>query len=145
MFNNLRTSHLDELSRARYIDKLRVAVGNNEYVDLPDPYSLTVGWTCDVAAWPNITFGDVYAYLIDSPGVYTKESLKAYKSLEAYSYLPFVETVWCNTIKVDSPVCLLKARVRPSQRISDKPHEPWIVVNKQTGSVLSAHCTCKAG
>lgn len=145
MLSSTQTGHLDDLSRARYCDKLRVSVGHNEFVDLPDPYILTDGWTHEVTDWPNVTFGDVYTYLIESPGVYTRESLKAYKSLKAYSYLPFVETVWFNPIQANSPACLLKARVKPSQRVSEKPHEAWVAVSKQMGTVLAGHCTCKAG
>jgi hypothetical protein len=68
-------------ARQRYKQKLKY----NKGVDtLPDPYKLTTGWINDMSVWPDITFGDIYSYLIDSPGVYTKESLKAYKSLDAF-------------------------------------------------------------
>ena len=36
------------------------------------------------------------------------------------------------------------AKVRHSQSISSKHLEPWVAVNSN-GSVLCAHCTCKAG
>jgi hypothetical protein len=38
-------------------------------------------------SYPDLTFGDIYLYLIDTPSIYTKESMKAYKSLEAYRYV----------------------------------------------------------
>ena len=34
-----------------------------------------------------MAYGDIYNYLIDSVSVFSKESLKAYKGLEAYKYL----------------------------------------------------------
>ena len=55
-----------------------------------DPYSLSEEeWIDDVTKWPSIKFGDVYNYLINLKGRYTKESLKAYKLKEhnqGYSY-----------------------------------------------------------
>lgn len=145
MLRSGQLSHLDESSLNRYVDKLRVPTTINSFIVIPDPYALANGWTTEVGDWPRVIFGDIYMYLIDSPGTYTKESMKAYKSLEAYSYLPFVETVYYNNVEADSPVCVLKARVKPSQRVSDKPHEPWVAVYKESGAVWSAHCTCKAG
>ena len=48
--------------------------------NLPDLYSIKQEeWTDDV--WPNVEYGDIYIYLIDTKSAYTKESLKAYKSL----------------------------------------------------------------
>ena len=32
----------------------------------------------DVTKWPSIDFGDVYSYLIETTGPFTKEKLKAY-------------------------------------------------------------------
>ena len=52
---------------------------------LPDPYSLC-DWSNDIGKLPEISWRDVTEYLIDTPSVYTKEALKAYKSLEAYDY-----------------------------------------------------------
>ena len=49
-----------------------------ESEELEDPYALSE------EAWSEL--GDIYNYLIDSKGRYTKESLKAYKSVEAYNY-----------------------------------------------------------
>ena len=43
-------------------------------------------WLDDPSKWPEIQFGDIYTYLIDTPGIFTKENLRAYKSLEAYNY-----------------------------------------------------------
>jgi len=50
-------------------------------------------------------------------GVFTRESLKAYKSLEAFTYFAsgFVDVVMYNGISGRSPVCLLKAFVKAGQ------------------------------
>ena len=42
------------------------------------------------------------------------------------------------------PNCLLKAKVRASQRMSTE-HEAWVGIVKATGTVISGHCTCMAG
>ncbi|XP_014666793.1 PREDICTED: uncharacterized protein LOC106808546 [Priapulus caudatus] len=48
-------------------------------------------------------------------------------------------------ISEDSPFCALKAKVTPSQRLRDKPHLPWVYIDKSTASVFCGHCTCMAG
>ena len=42
-------------------------------------------WADDVTKWPSIEFPDIVLYLIDTPGEYTREKLKSYKSLEDYN------------------------------------------------------------
>jgi hypothetical protein len=66
-------------ARQRYIEKL-----NLKENELPDPYSLSSGWKSDPVDWPDVTFGDIYTYLIDRQSMYTRDSMKAFKSLEAY-------------------------------------------------------------
>ena len=39
-----------------------------------------------MSRWPPIEFPHVYTYLIDTPGEFTREKLKAFKSLQAYNY-----------------------------------------------------------
>lgn len=56
-----------------------------------------------------------------------------------------VQIVLHNAIGPDVPYCALKTKVTPSQRLSEKPHHPWVYVNKAAASVLCAHCTCMAG
>ena len=79
------TAYVDSLdyeARKRYFQKLQT-----ESEMLPDPYSLVnEQWIDDVRRWPNLEFGDLYTYLIETKGPFTKESLKAYKSLEAFNY-----------------------------------------------------------
>ena len=43
-------------------------------------------WTDNVMLWPPVEFGEVYTYLIDTPGQFTREKMKAYKSLDAFNY-----------------------------------------------------------
>ena len=69
-------------ARKRYLQKLRIGG-----IGLPDPFGIDKGlWSEDVKRWPTMEFGDLYSYLVNTEGTYTKESLKAYKSLETYNY-----------------------------------------------------------
>ena len=69
----------------RYQEKLTVTLGEQ----LTDPYLLKDKWSDDIASLLGITWRDVTVYLLDTPSTYTKESIKAHKSLEAYDYFVF--------------------------------------------------------
>ena len=135
---------LNHEAQSRYVSKLKY---NRNTMQLPDPYSIKNGWTDDPTSWPDVTFGDIYSYLIEVPGAYSKESLKAYKSLEAYDFFVagHVKPVAYHPISEESPYCFLKARIIPSQRVRNKPHDAWVCCVKTTGSIYCAHCTCMAG
>ena len=84
---------LDYESRKHHLEKLNK---DGSAVSMPDPYSIPEQlWNQDVTKWPSIEFGDVYTYLIETRGPFTKDKLKAYKSLEAYNYFynGYVRTV----------------------------------------------------
>ena len=54
---------------------------------LIDPYVIEASeWKNDIALWPPIEFGQIYTYLIDMPGQFTRQKMKAYKSLDAFNY-----------------------------------------------------------
>ena len=71
---------LDSLHQKRYIEKLSVA---NGAVELPDPFQISA-WKNDVKLWPEVKYGDIYNYLVNTPAQFTHEQLKNYKSLEGY-------------------------------------------------------------
>ena len=52
---------------------------------LLDPFTIK-NWKCDESLLPDISWSDIYHYLIEYPSVCCKESLKAYKSLEGYNF-----------------------------------------------------------
>ena len=76
--------------KKRYIRKVYGVLGSAEAqhsLNYLDPYKLPAeSWVDDITRWPRIEFGQVYVYLVDTPGGYTREALKAFKSLEAYNY-----------------------------------------------------------
>ena len=133
---------LDYNARRRYLEKLRV---DGEI--LPDPYSIGPrNWLNDVERWPDVEFGDIYTYLIETEGAFTKEKLKAYKSLDAYNYFynGHVRTVYYHE-GASKKFGVFKSMVNPSQKNPDMSHEAWVVVETNSGTIRTAHCTCMAG
>lgn len=102
-FNNLNDD-----DRKAYLKKLTLE--NNER--LPDPYEIET-WVEDINKFPIITWRDVTEYLIDSPSIYTKETMKAYKSLEAYDYFVcgHVQDCFFHDIGNGNQFCFIKAKV----------------------------------
>ena len=75
-------SNLGSEDKKRCQEKLTLSNGEL----LPDPNVLDVRWKEEVHHLPDLCFADIFNYLINIPSKYTKENLKAYKSLEAYSF-----------------------------------------------------------
>ena len=83
--NSYRDS-LKGSDKGHYQKKLRClyneANKENHPLDRLNPYQLDGEvWIDDPSLWPEFEFP-----LIDTPGEFTREKLKAYKSLEAYNY-----------------------------------------------------------
>ena len=78
-------SKLTYEAKRRY--KKKLTMENRE--DLPDLFCIKQEkWVDDLKLWPNVEYGDIYNYLINTKGLYTKESLEAYKSLEVFNFFP---------------------------------------------------------
>ena len=125
----------------------------SEYQSVLDPEAKTQyavpdeEWMDDITKWPSVEYGDIYNYLIDSKGRYAKDSLKAYKSLEAYNYFVsgHVRTVYFYESAEQSKYVVLMAEVNPSQKSPNNPHKAWVIIHKEDGQIMSGHCKCKAG
>jgi len=81
---------LNKDDQVRYKEKMRMLEMGT------DPYLLpTDEWSTNRNVWPSVEFPDICVYLLNSPSPYTKESLKAFKSMEGYAYFVagFVEEV----------------------------------------------------
>ena len=72
---------LTNTDKADYNRKLTLSTGEL----LSDPFTIR-NWKCDESLLPDISWPDIYNYLIEHPSVFSKESLKAYKSLEGYNF-----------------------------------------------------------
>ena len=132
---------LDTEAKKRYKNKLEM-IG---MINCPNMLPADI-WTNDPTNWPALEYPEVYSYLIETPGVFTKEAMNNRKSLEAHNQF---RSGWVRTIfHYDVPATkfvIMKANVNPSQRLNDEPHTPWVAINRESISVMNAHCTCMAG
>ncbi|ELU15150.1 hypothetical protein CAPTEDRAFT_200980 [Capitella teleta] len=150
--------------RVLYLEKLVLTSGE----EIPDPYSIgEADWIVDIREWPIISWPsspsvcalryglgsyswpDIHGYLIDTPSLYTKEKLRAYKSLDAVNYVLFghVQEIKYHGISPESDFCLLRSLVLPSQRQGSTStlYDTWVCISKSQGFILTANCTCIAG
>ena len=131
--------------KVRYEGKRQLLL-DGETVCLPDPYTLDDGWYVSPKCLPPLTYHDVVFYLTDTPGPFTGEQLRAYKSLKAYNYFVsgHVLQVQQHDVGGKLPVSLLKGFVQPSQR-QGKPKVAWVYLDRKQGYIIAAHCTCLSG
>lgn len=134
---------LDPLDKKRYVQKLTL---NSGHV-LPDPCAITEGWKNDVLLLPDVEYPDIYNYLIETSSDYTKDKLKAYKSLEAYNFYVsgHVQDIFITEVRTNRFFCL-KSEVLPSQRQGEKTtlYKVWVIVHAK-GWILTGNCTCMSG
>ena len=96
--------HLDSAASVRYDQKLSLSGYN-----VPDPYSLgRAQWDDEVSKWPLVDYRCIYNYFVNTPGMYTAESLQSYKGLDSYSryHAGHVQTVLYHSVSPQSPVCI---------------------------------------
>ncbi|XP_053391418.1 uncharacterized protein LOC128554195 [Mercenaria mercenaria] len=100
-------------------------------------------WVNNPARWPKLEYPDVYEYLINTPGVHTKEAMRNRKALEATNQF---QSGWVRTVlfHATSKCVILRAEVMPSQRTNDNAHNPWVALTPDA-LVCTAHCDCMAG
>ena len=72
---------LPETEKTSYKAKLTLSDG----FALPDPFAIEE-WSDNTSKIPEVTYPDIYSYLVDTPSEFTKEKMKCYKSLEAYNF-----------------------------------------------------------
>lgn len=94
-------------------------------------------------------YSDMFIYLIEerlieTPSKFTHESLKAYKSLEAYNYFISGYVKGCVFYQIpNSDFCFIRAKVHAGQRpnSAEAEKDAWVCLNK-SGEIATANCTC---
>ncbi|KAJ4933408.1 hypothetical protein JOQ06_030239 [Pogonophryne albipinna] len=126
------TAHLNGKERERYLLKTAI-IGCDPYLLPPTVFCLLNLAKC----LPQLTFPDIYIYLVHNPSPFTGESLKAFKSTDAYQY---AVAGWVNDTKIwhveKTHLHVITAKVNHSQALNSKPTSPWIVV-QEDGTVPS--------
>ena len=135
---------LDKDSKWRYDNKLNLI---RENVDDSYTIPLSTQSSNHSEKWPNDEYPDIYNYLVNTCSPYTKDMLKAHKSLEGYKYITagWVSNATLQELPGSTPVkVILIAKVKHSQPRSATLLQPWVAV-ESNDNVICAHCTCKAG
>ena len=150
-----RKQRAEEYRQLVYVDGIYLP---DPLVDLDDG-----GWQGEATGllnWPPISYFEIAEFLAipakisnkhttatDKGKALTQRMLSAYKEGKAYCYFDseWLKQVEYHPISDDSDFCVLRAECTPSERIRDPPHDVWVIVNKGTGRVMSAHCGCFAG
>ena len=104
--------YFEELSvddKMRYDEKLTLKNG----VKLGDPYAMEDGWSDDITKLPDLSWGEITKYLIETPGFYTNEAIKAFKSLEGYEFFRegHVQDCFHHEGATSQPFCFIKSKV----------------------------------
>ena len=130
---------LDPVAKERYRQKLKI-IGLDEKCE---PYLDTCDYIDDMSLWPPVEFAHIFCYF-ERPGLYTKQQLMQWKSLDAYNYFVSGHVRPVTVKKVNSSIYILKAVINPSQSSGDRAHEAWVAA-KSDGQIVAAHCKCMAG
>ena len=129
---------LPPVARHGYLEKLSLGLlEQDDPFAQSDKFSDDMSYTASCGIWPH-TF-------IERPGVYTRQQLLQWKSMDAYNYyqsgyVPNTE-LWA---PLKALLCIVRAKVNPNQSSPDSSHFVWVVV-KSDGQVITGHCTCMTG
>ena len=123
---NPKLEHNERCIRTEYKAKLVI----NKDVVIPDPLTLESGWIGEakgIQNWPSIFYTDIANLLNLTPPDFIKRLESEYKQGKAYRYFSFefVREIYVNELNQEIPVCILKCKVIPSQRIDSKPYDVW--------------------
>ncbi|CAC5402625.1 unnamed protein product [Mytilus coruscus] len=136
-----------KLKADQYCDKLKTPKGI-----VPDPLiDLTSGWITEskgVSMWPPTMYYDIATFLQKKEDKSLSDRLmKDYKEGKAYSYFTsgWLKEVCYHHIDNNSLYCFLKAECTASQRLNDVPHTTCVLLEKVSGEIQTAYCTCFAG
>lgn len=122
---------------------------HNAVVPTIDPARLSkwINEKDGISQWPPVSYIEIVQFLLKHGQNLTADALTSYKTGKGFSYFynGFLQEVFYHPIKKDSLVCYLKSTCTPSNRLNDTPHNLWTKIEKHSGTILSAFCSCVAG
>ena len=119
-------------------------------INIPNPFDIKESWLDEmngIIYWPMLLYPDIFNYLSIYPSELPSKDLSDYKNCKAYSYYitGWLQPLLYNNLGESSIYALFKGDCRKSERINDASHKFWMVIEKKTAKIRSAHCTCMAG
>lgn len=93
--------------------------------------------------WLDVTYANIYNYLVLTVSFYTQDQLEAYTSLDGYN---FFTNGWVNSVtglKVGKTNFLFLSTVKHLQTLSLPSLKAWLIT-KADGEVITEHCICIA-
>ena len=119
------------VARHRYLEKLS-SLG---LLEQDDPFAQSDKFIDDMSLWPPVEYGHIFCYFIERPGVYTRQQLLITIIKVA------VFELWAPS---KAPLCIVRAKVNPSQSSPDSSHFAWVAVISD-GQGITSQSTCMAG
>lgn len=128
-------------------------------MSLHDPLSIPQKeWTSEkdgIHKWPKTYFMDISRYfsqVLGNNNLWQRLECE-YKEGKAYRYYSdgFLGELHINFPEQNRNVCIMKSKCLPSQRVSMKQYDVWVIIQqKETekemdGQILKGYCTCTAG
>jgi len=133
---------LNKLAKERYEQKLaELKISDDPIVLVDKDFDLTTS----IRKWPDVSFADIFCFLINYPSQFSSGCLKAYKSLEAYNYVTSGLVSKVRVKQIIGNNFLIVAKVRHGQsQFTKNPEDSWLGIMSDS-SIINAHCTCMAG
>ena len=108
---------------------------------IPDPFQIPHGWLEEdegITFWPMLSHPDIFNYLM-----FGSTDLSDNKNSKAYSYYKFgwLQPLYFHKLS-GSKCCIFKGEYRQSERINERNHKLWIIMEK-SGKIGS--CTRMVG
>ena len=129
---------------------------NIDLFKVPDPLSIKSGWNGEeqgMINWPSNYFDDIDKHFeAKSPTDFINRLHSEYKQGKAYHYVAceLVQEFFYHKVSEFFQFCIMKTKVTPSPKTSQKDYIVWIIVTKDKdemsgGKITSAYCQCTAG
>lgn len=141
----LTAEQVEEEIKNEYGNKLLI-----DNINIPNPFDTKEGWLNEddgIVHWPMLLYPDIFNYLSFHPSELPSKDLSDYKNCKAYSYYKtgWLQPLMFHEISDTCKFAIFKGECRKSEKINDPYHNFWIVIEKKSAKIRSAHCTCMAG